>query len=187
MGYDWLFREAAPRHMVHAIRAWGTREVVGREHNPVILDWAHLLPRGKAVFPSDEVAWCGLFVAHCLQAGGREAELPQHWYRAFDYHVKGALCGGGPMFGDVMVISRPGGHHVFFLIGETKTEYVGLGGNQGGLMPDGGRVPGNAVTVAAFAKTRLVACRRPLYRLPPTNVRRVELGKSGAPLSTSEA
>lgn len=46
-----------------ASRLMDTREIGGRRHNPTIMDWAKKL---GLWYPSDETAWCGLFVAHCV-------------------------------------------------------------------------------------------------------------------------
>ena len=37
----------------------GTREIIGKQHNPVILDWAKELGLDK-VYTNDEIPWCGL-------------------------------------------------------------------------------------------------------------------------------
>src|SRR5688572_18021089 len=46
-----------------ALRLKGLRETAGVADNPVILEWASRLGLGYA---HDSVAWCGLFVAHCI-------------------------------------------------------------------------------------------------------------------------
>ena len=176
MSFAWLTHESGPRHMVEAIRLIGTREREGVEHNPVILRWAKALPGGADLFKDDETPWCGLFAAWCYLMAGRDREIPVHWFRAREWAFTGGLCGGGQKFGDVLIFSRPGGAHVGFYVGEDKDSYFVLGGNQD-----------NKVGVNRLLKARLIASRRPLYKLAPMNVRRIELARTGAPLSTSEA
>ncbi len=36
MNYDWLKEEKAPRILVQAVKQLGVKEIVGKEHNPVI-------------------------------------------------------------------------------------------------------------------------------------------------------
>ena len=55
----------------------GLKEIPGKQHNPVIVNWLKSL---KAWWVDDETPWCGTFVAHCCRTAGRD--LPQHWYRA---------------------------------------------------------------------------------------------------------
>ena len=172
---DWLKAQTAPRHMVEAVRLIGTQERQGDDHNPVILEWARSLPGGE-IFTTDEVAWCGLFVAHCYRVAGRGSEIPHQWYRALRWALTGGLCGGGQKFGDVLVFGRAGGHHVGFYVGEDGQAFHVLGGNQN-----------NQVQISRLLKSRLIASRRPLYKQAPPNVRRVELSRSGATLSSSEA
>ncbi|WP_404291582.1 TIGR02594 family protein [Microvirga sp. RSM25] len=56
-----------------ASRLMGTREVVGKKHSPIIMGWAEKL---GLWYPSDETAWCGLYVAHCIGATLPNEPLP---------------------------------------------------------------------------------------------------------------
>lgn len=172
--YLWLTAESGPKHMVEAIRWIGTKEVVGPKNNPLIMNWVKELGVGH-VFADEGVPWCGLFVAYCMKAAGRA--YPTHFYRAKEWGVWDGLglAGGGQKFGDVLVFWRDGGGHVGFYVGEDKSAYHVLGGNQG-----------DAVSVVRIAKQRLIATRRPKYFAPPANVRRIQLAGSGV-LSTNEA
>ena len=95
-------------------------------------------------------AWCGAFVAHCLQASGftrasfdtRNAKLkgrndqanvyPYHFYGAKDFARGGGYKLAKPCVGAVAVKSRNGGGHVCFVVGKTPSgRLVVLGGNQG--------------------------------------------------------
>jgi uncharacterized protein (TIGR02594 family) len=135
--------------LIEAARLITTREIVGPEHNPVIMNWAKDLNVGYA---SDEVAWCGLFVGHCVGSQLPEEGLPdnilgaQRW-RKFGREVK-------PQFGSVLVFWRgkPSSWkgHVGFYWAEDKTHYHVLGGNQS-----------NAVNVKRLPKKRFLAARWP--------------------------
>lgn len=171
--YRWLLGEPGPRHLVVAVGLIGTKEKVGPAHNPEILRWAREL-KAASVFPTDEVPWCGLFVAWCMRQANRSA--PEHFYRALTWAgwTGGQKAEGGPQLGDVLVFQRSGGGHVGFYVGEDATAYHVLGGNQG-----------NAVSITRIAKARCTAIRWPAgVPLPSTG--RVLLS-SGAPVSRNEA
>jgi uncharacterized protein (TIGR02594 family) len=172
--YSWLATEDGPKHMVEAIRWIGTKEVAGQKNNPLIMNWVRELGVGH-VFTGDAVPWCGLFVAYCMKQAGRA--YPVHFYRAKEWGTwEGlGLAGGGPKFGDVLVFMRDGGGHVGFYVGEDKTAFHVLGGNQG-----------DSVSIVRLAKPRLIAIRRPKYFAAPANVRPIKLAGSGL-LSTNEA
>jgi intein/homing endonuclease len=55
--YQWLQRETAPRHLLKAVELYGTEEIVGPVHNPVIMGWAREVGLEK-VYTSDEIPWC---------------------------------------------------------------------------------------------------------------------------------
>ena len=40
MSYSFLQEEKSPKILVEAVKMLGTKEVVGKVHNPVILAWA---------------------------------------------------------------------------------------------------------------------------------------------------
>ena len=56
MSYSYLNAEKAPKLLVEALKMLGTKEVVGKAHNPVILGWAEELGR-KKVYTADEIPW----------------------------------------------------------------------------------------------------------------------------------
>ena len=103
----------------------GLKEIKGSKHNPTILSW---LQRLKAWWHEDESAWCGTFVAYCLDMAG--VPFPKHWYRALDYLNYGTKL-YKPAYGCVAVKKRKGGGHVCFVVGTTEEgKLVCLGGNQ---------------------------------------------------------
>lgn len=170
--YAWLDQEPGPRMLVEAMKLYGTYEVVGPKHSPVIMGWAKEL--GLKDYVNDEIAWCGLFqaiVAH--RAGWPVVDRPL-W--AANWLNWGKKVDGEPMLGDVLVFIRPGGNHVGQYVGEDADCYHVLGGNQK-----------NGVTITRIKKSRLRGFRRaPWKQVQPANVRRVHLAPSGR-VSMNEA
>jgi len=169
--YEWLSYEDGPRHLMKAIELFGTEEIVGPKHNPVILAWAKETGLDK-IYVSDETPWCGLFVATCLKRAGREIVATPLWALSWN---KWGVEVKQPMLGDVLTFTRTGGGHVGFYVGEDATAYHVLGGNQG-----------NKVSIVRIAKSRLSQARRPQYTNQPVNIRKVVISSSGS-LSTNEA
>lgn len=156
--YAWLAQEGAPRHLVKALELYGTTEIVGSQHNPVIMGWAKEL---KISYNSDEIPWCGLFMAIVMKRAERQVvDSPLMAKAWLEFGVKADV----PMLGDVLVFSRKGGGHVGLYVGEDKTHFYVLGGNQG-----------NQVNVIKIARSRLAGIRRPPYNNPPRNIRRIYL------------
>ena len=80
------------------------------------------------------------------------------------------------MLGDVLTFKRDGGGHVGIYVGEDRTHYHVLGGNQS-----------NQVNVMRIAKTRLHQARRTKWKIAqPANVRVVNLSSQGI-ISQNEA
>ena len=119
----------------------GLAEIPGKQHNPVIVNWLKTL---NAWWAEDETPWCGTYVAHCLRSAGRG--IPKHWYRAREYENYGTKL-QQPAYGCLAVLTRTGGGHVGFVVGEDQAgNILLLGGNQG-----------NKVSIAAFPKSRITA------------------------------
>ncbi len=134
-------KQVPPAWIVEAQKHIGLKEIVGVRHNLTILQWVKNL---GGWFTTDEVPWCGTFIAQCLKEGGRG--IPKHWYRALDYQKYGTQL-AKPAYGCIGVMARSGGGHVTFIVGETEDGYlIGLGGNQS-----------NAVNLAKFPKSRFTA------------------------------
>jgi uncharacterized protein (TIGR02594 family) len=172
--YDWLKRQDGPRHMEAAITLLGVKETIGPKMNPIIKRWADELGAAD-VFKDDAVPWCGLFAAYCMKLAGRNA--PSAFYRAREWGTWGGLglAGGGPSYGDVLVFVREGGGHVGFYVGEDRSAFHVLGGNQG-----------DAVSIARIAKQRISAIGRPKYFVKPASVKPIKLAGAGT-LSANEA
>lgn len=125
----------------------GTSEIVGKQHNPILLGWLKDMGKyskeSKAWWTDDETPWCGLFVGHVLGTSGRF--VVSNWFRA------GAWADGvnmtklvKPAYGCIVTFTRKGGGHVGFVVGKDKAgNLLVLGGNQG-----------NRVSIAAFSPSR---------------------------------
>lgn len=123
-----------PEWMKVAMGEIGTTEVVGRTHNPRILEY-HAATGLHA--SNDETSWCGSFVAWCLQQSGvdyknvfPQAAAARTWLR-FGHTLK------TPTYGCIIIFWRKSPTswegHVGFFVGwaDENHEYVKvLGGNQ---------------------------------------------------------
>jgi uncharacterized protein (TIGR02594 family) len=106
---------------------------------------------------NDEVAWCAAFCGACLERAGL-ASTRSLMARSY---LKWGDALSEPRAGAIAVFSRgtnPAEGHVGFWLGETEDAVVLLGGNQG-----------NAVSVARYAKSRLLALRWPASATVPQN------------------
>lgn len=135
--------------------AWGdlgVAEIAGSRHNArIVRTYADV---GHPEVDNDEVAWCAAFLGACLERAGigstrsLMARSYLNWGEPADE----------PRYGAIAVLSRgsdPSLGHVGFLVGETASDIILLGGNQG-----------DAVTVQAFPRSRLLACRWPAATTP---------------------
>jgi uncharacterized protein (TIGR02594 family) len=170
--YKWLANERSPKVIDEAVKLYGTREIVGREHSKEILSWAKELGMEKT-YTNDEIPWCGLFAAIVVKRAGFTPVVNPLWARNWNQF-------GTPqktaMLGDVLVFSRESGGHVGFYVGEDATCYHVLGGNQS-----------NMVNTTRILKSRCIGIRRCAWKIAqPTNVRVIKLAATGS-VSTNEA
>ena len=172
MSYDFLKSETSPKLLVEAVKLLGTKEIVGKQHNPVILGWAKEVGLSK-VYTADEIPWCGLAIAYaCHKAGVGVVDKPL-WALSW---AKWGTKVSEPMLGDILTFKRDGGGHVGIYVGEDHECYHVLGGNQG-----------NAMSVSRIVKSRLYQARRTAWKVAqPANVRKVILDAKGA-ISKNEA
>ena len=169
--YLWLAQEQGPRHLLKAVELLGVTEVVGKGNNPTIMGWAKEV-KLDSVYTADETPWCGLFMSICMSRAGRPYVKSPLW--ALSWNQFGVRSEEA-MLGDVLTFVRDGGGHVGLYVGEDKTCYHVLGGNQG-----------NAVSIVRIPKARLSQSRRPEYINPPLNIRKVFLEPNGI-VSVNEA
>lgn len=173
--YKWLGEEPGPKMLLEALALYGTLETPGIKSNPVIMQWA----KETGVigwYPDDAVAWCGLFVGVCAKRAGwpisPELLSALSWAKWGRY-----VTPADAALGDVLVFTRTGGGHVGLYVGESKTKFLVLGGNQS-----------DAVNLAWVEKNRLFAVRRAPWKIAqPANVRKIYLDDTGAPISKNEA
>lgn len=121
-----------PKWITAARALIGTREIPGPKSNSLVAGWWAKLH--APWFNDDATPWCGLFVAHCIDAAG----LPYPDKGSFARALRWATW-GTPVtarLGVIGVKSRVGGGHVFFIVGETsdKRYFKALGGNQGDMV-----------------------------------------------------
>lgn len=162
----------SPKVIAEAMRYYGINEIKGKANNPTIMQWAKDVGVEK-IYTSDEVAWCGLFVAKVVQKAGFEPVKNPLWALNWqNFGTKQKIA----MLGDVLVFSRDGGGHVGFYIAEDKDYYHVLGGNQS-----------DSVNIMRIAKNRCVAIKRCAWKIAqPKEVRQYIVSASGK-ISTNEA
>lgn len=172
MSYSFLNTEKSPKILVEAIKLMGTKEVVGKVHNPIIMAWAKDLDLQK-IYTADEIPWCGLFIAYACHKAGIDVVDKPLWALSW---AKWGTKVTEPMLGDILTFKRDGGGHVGIYVGEDKDCYHVLGGNQG-----------NAVSVTRIIKSRLYQARRTAWKVAqPANVRKIHLDAKGI-VSKNEA
>jgi uncharacterized protein (TIGR02594 family) len=134
-----------PPWVVEARRFIGLREIKGPKHHPeILLMWRDI---GRGGIRDDETAWCSAFAGSMLERSGflsTRFEGAKSW---LDWGV--VLV--EPVHGCVVVLSRPGGAHVGFAVGLTRSGWVRvLAGNQG-----------DSVSIASFRPERVLGYRMP--------------------------
>lgn len=171
MSYNYL-KTFAPKLIEEAIKYMGIQEILGKDHNPIIMQWAEELGLRKT-YTSDEIPWCGLYVAIVCKRANKEVVKDPLWARNWlKFGTKQAVA----MLGDILVFSRGTGGHVGFYVGEDNECYHVLGGNQS-----------NKVGVTRILKTRCIGIRRPKWKIAqPESVRVIKLSNKGI-ISTNEA
>jgi uncharacterized protein (TIGR02594 family) len=133
----------------------GTKEVVGKGSNPVIMGWAAKFGGWIAsYFTDDDIPWCALFVNAVLKQSGIKGtgSLAARSFEAWGIKLT------KPALGAILVFGRKGGGHVGFYVAENATAFLVRGGNQG-----------NAVTDTWIDKSRLLAIRWPIGEPAPTS------------------
>lgn len=126
----------------------GTHEAAGSADNPLIIEWAKKFGGWTASFyQHDEIPWCGLFTAHCLQEAG--VAPPKDFLAAKSFAAWGDEMDHG-IPGAILVFGRVGGGHVGFYVSEDDDAYHVLGGNQS-----------DSVCLSRIAKTRCLSIRWP--------------------------
>lgn len=183
--YEWLADiKGLPRTIEIGLSLIGTKEVIGKGSNKTILSWRdELNQNGVKIngFSDDDIPWCGLFAAIvAFRRVGDPSEVVTSplWARNWEVYgepPKDFSSSPRPSLGDCMVFGRNGGGHVGFYVAEDASCYHILGGNQS-----------NSVTITRIQKSRLLAARRPPYKIVPRGVKHRIVASTGV-ISTNEA
>lgn len=177
--YQWLENEPGPKMLLEGLTHYGCLEIKGKDNNPDITKWANEIGGSVAeVYLSDEIPWCGLFMAICAKRSGYQ--LPKDPLWALNW---GTFGNRQPvaMLGDVLTFIRKTSEgktagHVAMYVGEDQAAYHTLGGNQS-----------DCVCITRMPKQRLSMIRRPAFKIAqPKNVRTIMLSSNGK-FSTTEA
>lgn len=186
---NWLYSLGTlPKMIIEGILLLGIREIKGGKSHPTILKFADDLGV-KNIYANDDTSWCALAAnAIAIRAGKKISGFkdPYDLLRALAFSKQGkeinkddwdVIALTEAMLGDVLIFKRPGGGHVGFYIGESKTHFYVMGGNQD-----------NEFNFTRIDKKRLFAVRRPRYKIAmPNSVRKYEINDSGIPVTTNEA
>lgn len=132
---------------------------------------------GKTLGDPTRLPWCGDAMDTALELAlpdePRPGDLGKNPYWALNWSWLGKSC--DPVFGAIAAFKRPTGGHVGVLVGQTKTHYLVLGGNQG-----------DSVSRVLIAKDRCRAVRWPVtYANPKIPLPMVDA--AGKPVSVDEA
>lgn len=113
-----------PNWVKTALKEVGTKEIHGKQHSERVLYYHSFT--GK--YSTDEVAWCGSFVAMVMQVNGYE--IPKYAERAKSWLHFGKTS-IVPIQGSIAIKSRTGGGHVCIVVGKDKNgNLYCVGGNQ---------------------------------------------------------
>lgn len=171
--YSFLSKEKAPKILIEALKLRGIKEIPGARHSLQIMKWAEELGLNR-VYTSDEIPWCGLFIAKVVKDADYEPVKDPLWARnwaKFGTKVEEA------MLGDILVFQRGSGGHVGIYIAEDSTCYHVLGGNQG-----------NEVNISRIEKSRCISINRSPWKIAqPSNVRPIKIRVLNGIISKNEA
>lgn len=174
-----------PLIVEEGIKILGIQEIPGPKSNPVILGFAKTLGV-ESIYTNDDQAWCALSQCYiCYKAGHPILYKDKYDYlRALSFLKVGKEISSDTwievpltdaVFGDTLIFKRPGGGHVAVYIGESKTHYIVMGGNQN-----------NMYSFTRVAKERLVGVRRPDYNSTPDNAKKFFVNNEGILATTNE-
>lgn len=178
---QWLLNIGTlPKIVAAALQYLGVKEIPGAASNPVIIDMAQGLGVGK-IYTNDDTSWCALFINHLLRITGKPAvniagNLYNYLRAKWMLHWGNEVKLEDAVLGDIVILDREGGGHVFILLGFTKDGHlIGIGGNQG-----------NQVSIAQFSKDRVLGVRRYYATGLPASAKRYTIDSLGK-MSANEA
>ena len=138
-----------------ATKEVGTKEIVGPEDNPKIVEWFKQVGHGWV--RDDETAWCAAFVGAMLELSGIVSTrgLNARSYVEWGEEVK------EPRPGDIVVFWRGSPDswkgHVGFFVSQDRKHIKVLGGNQA-----------NSVSFANYSTASLLSIRRARSTVEPS-------------------
>lgn len=170
-----------PKLVSAGIQYLGIKEIPGAKSNPVIMDMARSLGISD-IYTNDDTAWCGLAISHLLRITAKPPldYKGDRWniLRA-KYYVNwgNAVPLDEAQLGDIGILERPGGGHVFIILAFSKDgkRVIGMGGNQN-----------NSFSISEFDRERLIAVRRFYATTPPASAKQYFVDSTGK-LSTNES
>jgi uncharacterized protein (TIGR02594 family) len=159
-----------------ALKLFGVTEFAGAANNPIILGWSKELGHTiEAFYKKDEIAWCALYISVCAKRAGYLPPAGFESLRAKSFAKWGDPISGEPVLWDILVFDRQGGGHVGIYVGEDKSCYHVLGGNQG-----------DKVSIVRIPKERLSIARREPLNSSPKSLKRLYREPKGQ-ISQNEA
>lgn len=135
-----------PDWLAEARKYIGEREIKGRQHYPLIVQFWRDIKRGG--IKDDETPWCAALVGGVLERCG---------IKSTRFESARSYLGWGsqllqPALGCVAVFTREGGGHVGFVVGQNENgDLLVLGGNQS-----------DAVNLRSFPRSRVSGYRWPV-------------------------
>lgn len=180
--YRWLENIGVlPILVSSALQYLGVKEIPGKGSNPVIMDMADRLGL-KGIYTNDDMSWCAVFFNFlCVIANKPLVNFNKDKYNLM--RAMYVLNWGNPVsikemqLGDVVVLQRTGGGHVFILLAINKKNGnpIGIGGNQGDM-----------VSIAEFDKNRIAGVRRFYATKAPESAKQYFIDGEGK-ISTNES
>ena len=143
--FEWLANIGdLPKMVIEGILLLGVAEIKGSKSNPIILKFAEDLGV-RNIYTNDDTSWCAL--AHnaiALRSGKKVFGYTDKYdlLRALAFAKNGTEINkddweviekGKECLGDSLMFKRPGGGHIGLYIGESKTHYIVMGGNQNNM------------------------------------------------------
>jgi uncharacterized protein (TIGR02594 family) len=149
----------------------------GVELSDISQGWMLRIARSLDSISPLDVAWCGLFVHHCITTAFPGTRTPWLPMRARPWLRYGRVC--APQFGALMVFWLHGRHSPFghsgFCLGEDDHAFHVLGGNQR-----------NRLRIQRVGRGRLLGARWPVEAWPPPGIVRRADPEEAAPFEFGE-